>query len=185
MKLLIITARFPYPPYNGDSHRAYHQIKRLSRDHEIVLFSLSDKPVSEEAYAHVSQFCERIEVAHLSRWRAIWNVGTGVASRSALQVRYFNMPDAASRLQALLQQGQFDLIHATLIRVTPYVWETNGIPVVVDAIDSLGLSLGTRRRQIHGLKRIAYEIEYRRVRDFEKAVARKFPALIVISEQDR
>jgi polysaccharide biosynthesis protein PslH len=185
MKLLFVTARFPYPPYNGDSHRAYHQIKRLSRDHEIVLFSLSDKLVSEEAYSHVSQFCERIEIAYLSRWRALWNMAAGFATRSAIQVRYFNIPDAASRLQALLQQGQLDLIHATLIRVTPYVWNTDGIPVVVDAIDSLGLSLGTRRRQIHGLKRLAYEVEYRRVRDFEKAVARKFPALIVISEQDR
>lgn len=185
MRLLFVTARFPFPPFNGDSHRVYHQIRELNRDHRITLLSISDTPVTAEDYAEVAPYCERVEAIHLPRWRAGVNLGTGLVSRLPLQIHYYRMPQVKRRIEEILREGDFDLVHATLIRVAPYVWDIDRPPVVIDMIDSLALSLGTRRGQIGGPKRLAYDLEYRRVREYESAVVGHFPGLIVISENDR
>jgi len=55
----------------------------------------------------------------------------------------------------------------------------------VDLIDSLTLNLEGRRTQVHGVKRWAYELEYRRVRDYERHIARSQKNLIVSSPADQ
>src|SRR5215212_766056 len=117
MRICFLTPRFPYPPLKGDTLRVYHQLRALSRDHQITLLSLADAPVSAEDRAQVGALCERVEVVPLSRWRMLWNVGTGLASSRPLQVHYYRAAAVQARLAALLAEGRFDVIHATLIRV--------------------------------------------------------------------
>jgi len=185
MRICFLTPRFPYPPLKGDTLRVYHQLRTLSRDHEITLLSLADAPVSHDDYAQVAALCARVEVVPLPRWRMLWNVGTGLASSRPLQVQYYRSAAVHAKLAALLAQEPFDVLHATLIRVLPYVWKLRRPPVVVDLIDSLTLNLADRRDQVRGPKRLGYELEYRRVRRYEQAVVRHFPALVVTTEADR
>jgi sugar transferase (PEP-CTERM/EpsH1 system associated) len=185
MRICFLTPRFPYPPLKGDTLRVYHQLRTLSPDHRITLLSLADAPVSAADHAQIAALCERVEVVPLPRWRALWNVGRGVASSRPLQVHYYQMAAVQRRLTALLSGGRFDVVHATLIRVLPYVWQERRPPVVVDLIDTLTLNLADRRDQVRGPKRLGYELEYRRVRQYESAVVRHFPALVVTTEADR
>jgi glycosyltransferase involved in cell wall biosynthesis len=67
----------------------------------------------------------------------------------------------------------------------PYVWNIRHPPVVVDLIDSLGLNLADRRTQVGGPKRLGYELEYRRVLAYERAVVAHFPALVLSSPADK
>jgi sugar transferase (PEP-CTERM/EpsH1 system associated) len=185
MRICFLTPRFPYPPLKGDTLRVYHQLRTLSRDHRITLLSLADAPVSAADRAQVAALCERVEVVPLSRWRMLWNVGLGLASSRPLQVHYYQAAAARARLAARLAAERFDVIHATLIRVLPYVWNVRSPPVVVDLIDSLTLNLADRRSQVRGPTRLGYELEYRRVRRYERAVVEHFPALVVTTEADR
>ena len=59
------------------------------------------------------------------------------------------------------------------------------IPVVVDLIDSLTLNLEDRRRTLKGPLRLAFELEYRRVRSYERRVVQHFAALAVSSPADK
>jgi glycosyltransferase involved in cell wall biosynthesis len=102
-----------------------------------------------------------------------------------LQVLYYHEPKFQEKLGEVLANTDFDVVHATLIRMLPYVWGRSHIPVAVDLIDSLGLNLAARRKQVGGIKRMGYEVEYRRVRRYEAAVVRHFPALAVSSEADK
>jgi glycosyltransferase involved in cell wall biosynthesis len=56
--------------------------------------------------------------------------------------------------------------------------------VVLDLVDSLALNLETRRHRVPGLVRLAYELEYHRMRSYERAALARFPALIVTSQAD-
>ncbi|HYO48300.1 MAG TPA: glycosyltransferase [Chloroflexia bacterium] len=185
MRICFVTPRFPYPPLKGDTLRVYHQLRALSREHRITLVSLAEEPVSECVYAEVAAMCERVEVVQLARARVLLNLGTGVLAREPLQVLYYHEPKFQERLEEILTSQDFDVVHATLIRMLPYVWSRSGPPVAVDLIDSLGLNLAARRKQVGGIKRMGYELEYRRVRRYESAVVRRFPALVVSSEADR
>jgi sugar transferase (PEP-CTERM/EpsH1 system associated) len=185
MRICFIAPRFPYPAIKGDSLRVYHQLRALSQEHQITLLTMTEAPVSPAEYEQVASLCERVEVVPLSRWRALWNLGVGMLSRQPMQVRYYRTRTFRRRLAALLAEERFDVIHATLIRMLPYVWQVADVPVVVDLIDSLSLNLEARRLQVGGLKRLAYEVEYRRVRKYERSVVGHFPALVVSSPADQ
>ena len=47
MKIFVLLSRFPYPLEKGDKLRAFHQIKELSKKHEIILCALSDEKVDQ------------------------------------------------------------------------------------------------------------------------------------------
>ncbi|MBF6613591.1 MAG: glycosyltransferase [Chloroflexi bacterium] len=164
--------------------RAYHQIQALSREHTITLLSLAETTVTKSERAQVAELCHQVNVVPLPRTQALLNAGLGVASRLPLQVNYYRSTHFKQELGALLARERFDAIHTTLIRLLPYVWGLRQEPVVVDLIDSLSLNLADRRKQVGGLKRVAYEMEYRRVQQYERAVVRRFPALVVSSAAD-
>ncbi|MBF5042900.1 glycosyltransferase [Aggregicoccus sp. 17bor-14] len=185
MRLLFLTPRFPYPPHKGDVLRAYHQLRTLGREHAITLLSMADRPVAPEHLAHVQRLCERVEVVPLSRLQVLRNLGVGLLSRLPLQVRYHHSEAFQGRLEALRREHRFDAIHVTLMRMLPYVEGVQDTPVVLDLIDSLTLNLEGRRTQVRGVKRLAYELEYRRVRDYERNVVSRRTNLVVSSPADQ
>ena len=184
MRILFLSARFCFPLLKGDASRVYHQLRGLSPDHQITLLCTAESSVSKADYDNIASMCERLEVVPLSRQRVLANLGTGLFSRAPLQVSYYRSPALRHRLDSLLATGQFDVVHVTLARMLPYVWHLGRIPVVVDLIDSLGLNLQTRRKQARGLKRIGYELEYRRMVRYEREAVARFPALLVTSQAD-
>jgi glycosyltransferase involved in cell wall biosynthesis len=109
----------------------------------------------------------------------------GVLSKQPFQVSYFRSVVFKERLEATLAGGKFDVVHVTLIRMLPYIWDRHDVPVVVDLIDSLGLNLEARRNNMRGPRHLAYEIEYQRVLDYERSATERFPATVVSSEADR
>ncbi len=184
MRILFLTPRFPYPPLKGDTLRVYHQLRVLSKRHHITLISMAESPVIRSDYEHIAELCEHVSVVALPKWRTIANLGAGVVSRQPMQVSYYRAAQFKRQLRTALTGERFDVVHTTLIRMLPYVWTLKDPPVVVDLIDSLSLNLADRRAQVRGPKRLGYEIEYRRVRDYERAVVAHFPALIVSSAAD-
>jgi sugar transferase (PEP-CTERM/EpsH1 system associated) len=185
MRILFITPRFPYPPLKGDSLRTYHQIRVLSREHSVSLLAMSEGEVSRGDYARVAELCERVSVVPLPKSRAMFNLAAGVSSRLPLQVSYYRSAALREKLREMLAEGQFDVVHATLIRVLPYVWDLQQPPVVVDLIDSLTLNLQDRRDKVRGPMRVGYELEYGRVRRYEQEVVRHFRSLVVSSPADK
>lgn len=185
MRICFLTPRFPYPPIKGDKLRVFHQLQALSREHDIALLSLAESPPSAEERAQVERLCEQVIIVPLPRWRRVVNLATGVVyGRQPGQVRYYNTPALQPQLDGLLASERFDVVHVSLIRMLPYVWGLRNQPVVVDLIDSLALNLDARREQVAGPLRIAYNLEYRRVRAYEQAVVGRFSALVVSSPAD-
>lgn len=186
MRICFVTSRFPYPTTKGDTVRVYHQLKALSRRHQLTLVSLTDAPLGPDDLAPVAELCERIHIAPHRKWGRLSNLVTGTFSRDPMQVRYFRSAGLRTVLASALGDGRFDAVHATLIRMAPYVSElTPRMLVVLDLVDSVSLNLLSRRNESHGPKRLAYGMEYRRVRAYEEMVVRQFPRLVISSPVDR
>lgn len=187
MRILFLTPRFPYPPLKGDTLRAYHQIRALSaQGHNITLLSLG-APATREDKEGVERLCARVVSVPLPQARAWLNMGVGIFSSTPLQVSHYRSAAFRRVLEDTLAHEDFDAIHVALIRMLPYVWNigTSRPPIIVDLIDSLTLNLEDRRRTLRGFLRLAYEIEYRRVRNYEREVVRHFPSLAVSSPADK
>jgi len=185
LKILFILSRFPYPLDKGDKLRAYYQLKNLSKHHQVTLFSLNDGKLTNEAIAHVKQYCAHVEVQHLSKFQVGINLFKALFNKLPLQVAYFYSHRAQQKLNQLITAQKPDHIICQLIRTTEYVKHIDNIPKTLDFMDVF--SKGTERR-VSGAPfylRTILKMEHARLSAYENHIFSHFNNLVIISEQDR
>jgi sugar transferase (PEP-CTERM/EpsH1 system associated) len=186
VKICLVAPRFPYPTTKGDKLRVFHALKELSSRHEITLVAATDEPLADDARAIVARYCARLEVVPIPRLRSLTSLAFGATlSRLPLQTHFYSSPHLRRRLREVLAQTRFDIVHASLIRILPYVWDLEAPPVVVDLMDTFSRSIGLRRATAKPFLRFAYDLEARRVARYERAACRRFSMLFVCAEADR
>jgi sugar transferase (PEP-CTERM/EpsH1 system associated) len=185
LKILFITPRFPYPPLTGDQVVSYHRLRILGKRHEITLLSFYEKDEELAGIEQLSPFCHAIHTVRLPKWRSLLNVALmGPFSGLPLQVLYYHSAAFQKRLTALLDENRFDLIHAYMLRVAPYLSAVS-TPKILELIDSMQFNL-ERRVTMEGIpNRWLFTEELRRVTPYERKIGELFDQLIVVSEKDK
>lgn len=186
LNICFVTSRFPFPITKGDTLRAYHQVRELSRSHSIHLIAATETMVPESALAEMRTYCSGIDVVKISRARSLATIAAlGLGSRLPFQVLYYLAPELRARVQTALRQQDFDVIHAMTVRVAPAVLGVRDVPIVVDFMDSYAANIATRRQVVGAVARKAYDVEFARVTAYEREVARRVAGGVVIAEADR
>ena len=126
MKILFLSLRCPYPPHRGDRIRSYNFIKQLSKQHEVTLAYFAESEIDIESATHLEPFCERVEWVRFHRSFAFLNTGIHCLSRCPLQLHYWYAPQMRRKIDQILAQDRFELIHAHLFRMGQYVAELQG-----------------------------------------------------------
>ncbi len=185
MRILFLSLRCPYPPQRGDRIRSYHFIKHLSKRHDItsVYFAESDSDI--EAVEHLQSFCKRVEWVRFRPSYASINTAIHCLSPNPLQVHYWYSPQMQRKINQLLAEEDYDLIHAQLFRMGQYVKKTNGIAKVLDLCDSLALNLRRRAELDCTPKRFLVKLEEKRVRRYEVEIMKSFDEGTVVANFDR
>ena len=185
MRILFLCLRCPYPPQRGDRIRSYHFIKQLSRRHEITLVFFAESDSDIEAVRHLQPFCERVEWVRFRPNFAKLNTAIHCLSRTPLQVHYWYSPQMQRKINELLAENTFELIHAQLFRMGQYVINTQGIVKVLDLCDSLALNLSRRAELDCTPKRFLVKLEEKRVRQYEIDIMEAFDWGTVVASFDR
>ena len=185
MKIFVLLSRFPYPLEKGDKLRAFHQIKELSKNNEIVLCALSDEKVSKESIKILSEYCSEIKVIRLHKWsiylKLVWKQ---LFSNQSLQVAYFYNNKAQKVIDNLLQKHQPNHIYCQLIRVTEYVRKSK-IPKTLDYMDALARGMERRVEEAPFYLRWFLKSETIRLKRYEHFIFEDFDNTTIISEQDK
>ncbi|MBI4847287.1 MAG: glycosyltransferase [Nitrospirae bacterium] len=183
MNLLFITPRFPFPPDKGDKLRSFNFIKELSRKHSVNLLSFIESQEEKKHMPVLKKYCERVNVVYLPQWKSVLKMLLNVTAAEPFQVAYYRSKAMSRMLHRILQQNNFDLIHATLVRMADYVNDVSNIPIVIDHIDCLSLNMERRYKTEKGfLKRALFKKEWDAMRAWEHRY-KNVPS-IVTSEKD-
>ena len=185
MKILFLSLRCPYPPHRGDRIRSYHFIKQLSKQHAITLVYFAESESDIESVKHLQPFCERVEWVRFHRSLAFLNTGFHCLSTRPLQLHYWYAPRMQQKVNQLLAEEHFDLIHAHLFRMGQYVTEIQGPTKVLDLCDSLALNLNRRANLDCIPKRFLVKLEEKRVRRYEVDIMKAFDCGTVVAPFDR
>ena len=183
-KLLILTARFPYPLEKGDKLRIYHQIKTLSKQYEIILCSLTDEQVHVHDYQEVKEYCTRIYTFKLSKIKILKNTVRAFFSGLPFQIGYFFNQSFKAEIDSIIQKEKPHHIYCQLIRMAEYVRNSN-VPKTIDYMDTF--SIGTKRWAENAkwfLKPIIKR-EAKMLAAYERIVFKDFNHHTIISEQDK
>jgi len=184
MKIFVLLSRVPFPIEKGDKLRAYHQIRCLAKNNQIILCALSDSPVHPEAVKILADFCSEIHIIPIRKTGMIWNVIKAFFNGKPIQVGYFYRCNVQKKVNALIQQCKPDHIYCQLTRVSEYVKDIN-IPKTLDYQDIF--SMGARRRAelSASLPKMFFIMEYKRLLRYEHDIFDKFDHKTIISLPDR
>lgn len=185
MKILFIASRFPYPPIQGDRVRGYHFLRLLSQRYEVTLVTPVPGPVDARAQQVVTQLCECWIPVHIPQWQAIAHLSHFPFSSLPLQTLYFCPPAIQKRVQALLQEESFDLVHVQLARMAPVADGLGSVPRVLDFIDALSLNMHRRSIQEQWPMKLLFRLEAKRMARYERELISSFDHQVISSPLDK
>lgn len=184
MKLFFITSRVPYPLDKGDKLRAYHQLKYLSKKHDVLLCCLTDKNIDLDSVKHLEEFCS-VKIFKLSKLSIFLNLIVSFFSSKPYQVHYFYNPFIKRKIHNLINDFNPNHIYAQLIRTTEYVKELYHIPKTLDYMDSLSKGMERRINESNLFLRPFVINEHKRLLSYENIILDYFDNATIISYQDR
>ena len=184
MRIFFLLPRVPYPTEKGDKLRAFHQIKQLSRHHEIILCSLNDSVLHQDALHVLNKYVKAVHVINLNKFSILLNIIIAFFRGLPLQVGYFYNPSAKKQILKLIKKYQPDHIFCQLIRVAEYVKDIP-IPKTIDYQDVFSKGMDRRIALAPFYLKPLLKIEHRRLQKYEHMVFNHFDNKIIISEPDR
>lgn len=185
MKLVVLLSRFPYPLEKGDKLRAFHQIKELSKQHDVYLICLTDKKIQEPWRNEVQQYCKELHVFKLNFFFIYFNTFKQLFTDKPFQTGYFYSSSVKRKMDHLLTTIKPDHIYCQLIRTAEYVKNIHNIPKTIDYMDALGKGMHRRAEISSGIRKRLFQIEGRRLTAYENRIFDYFNHHTIISVQDK
>lgn len=185
MKILVLLSRIPWPLEKGDKLRAYHHLKVISKEHEVVLVCLTDSEVHPKAIENLSPYCQEIHFIKLSKIGILWNLATSIFNDKPFQVNYFYQKSAQKKVNHIIEKHMPRHLFVQLIRTAEYVKKYHVLTSTFDYMDAF--SMGAQRRiekAIPGIKTLL-TIEANRLKNYENYVFNHFTHKTIISKNDR
>jgi sugar transferase (PEP-CTERM/EpsH1 system associated) len=174
----------PYPLEKGDKLRAFNQLKVLSKRHEIYIFALNDTLLHKEAISILSSFCKEVHIFRLSKLSILGNVLRFLFTGKPLQCGYFYNRRAQKKVDKLIASINPDHIYAQLIRTAEYV-KNKPIKKTLDYQDLFSKGLYRIMEKSSAIKRRFVNIEYKRVKKYEKEIFNLFDNKTIITQEDK
>lgn len=175
MKVVVVSSRFPWPPFTGDRLRTVIWIDAL-RDH-CELTIVSPPGDVEPSYRGVRWFHARYQPLGLLRG-GIRAMAEGLPLHTLMAAPY-------DWKGALAGAGDQDVAIILLSRAEPWIRpHIRARRVVLDAIDSLALSASARSQSSRGPARWAWNMEARRMTRLERDMSARYDSVVVVNPDE-
>lgn len=185
MRLFVLLSRFPFPLEKGDKLRAFHQLRILSKHHDLYVCALHDNVLEQSWIEEVNPYCKELKTIRLSKVKQLVNLGFSVFKSEPFQVAYFYQNQAQKEISSLIEKWKPNLIYCQLLRTAKYVSHTQGIPKIIDFQDAFSKGIERRLETDPSYLRPVLQSELKRLSKYEQTVFKQFDNCTIISEQDR
>jgi sugar transferase (PEP-CTERM/EpsH1 system associated) len=194
MNILVLAWDIPATTNMPGSPRLFNLCKAISRQHRLTLAAFS---LSEERYetfladpAQQGVFKEIVVLPNPGDptwWRHQVNLLRGEPYFVTRNLAPAYHAEQCRRIRDLYVRGGFDVLYADGLSMAQYVVDSElDCPAIIDLHDSLSLLFSrTACAEPHWLKRLALRAQTRSIERWEKALGRRFRAIITNSTVDQ
>ncbi len=183
-QLLFLTQRIPYPPDKGDKIRAWHFLSHLAKNFHVHLGCFCDEPADLQHVAFLETVCASVCCRPLSPKRAklksLANLGTG----APLTLGYFADEALRNWVDATVAAHRPSRIFVFCSAMAPYALPHRAETRVLDMVDVDS----DKWRQYAATKAwpasAIYAREHRTLQEFERRIAAKFDATLLVSRAE-
>jgi glycosyltransferase involved in cell wall biosynthesis len=185
MKILAISPRIPEEGKKGDQVLSYHRLSFLARNHQIKLICFGAIEKDFDAKLKLESIGISVELIRLNKLVATVSLlRASLDVNTPFQCALFKSVLFKKAIQATLAEFKPDAIYAVTIRALVNI-SIYTKPLFVDMVDSMALNFSRRIDMVSGLKRILLNLEYQRVKEYEKKVAMLAERSFVVSSIDQ
>ncbi len=180
-KMLFISSRPLFPVIGGDQIRTVQQLELLQERFKVDVIYLTPDSTDEDISRHLKGI-ENIFRFQISRRTHILQTLRAMFNRLPLQVNYYYNKKAARKIEEII--GNYDAVFCNNIRTAEYVRKKRGITKYLDFVDAISMNYDKARHEAKGLKKLIYEIDYKRCKAYEQKCLESFDSCAVISDID-
>lgn len=186
MKIFVLLSRIPWPLEKGDKLRAFHQIRELSAENEVVVCALNTDPKADKqaAFRALQPYCVSVNFIDLPFYVIVWNLFVAWISGRPMQTGYFYGAGAAKRVKKLIAHHKPQLLYGQLLRVAEYIRKEPYFKVL-DYQDVFSKGIQRRIKNALFWKKPLFRTEYKRLLRYEEAIFDDFDIKTIISKPDR
>ncbi len=181
MKLLVLTAQYPFPPRVGSAVVAYNQLKELSKRHSIYLISSvtsTEKLDSPEFVEQVEVF-QRKQRTKIERWlRILLGSAPFVAASRSDEMR--------ARVREVIEHNKFDAILVYELHAIEYCPQASFNMTIANIEDPPWITLDrwSRLSVWSPWQKFKWSIYARLTKRYEAYVLPKLARALLLSEAD-
>lgn len=192
MKILYITAHFPYPPNNGARVRDFNILVQLSQKCQVTLLSFYEHAEQLAMAPELEKYCRDVHLIYRrsdeSRFLRYFNAATNLLYpvRPFHAVNYYSIK-FKNRLIKVLQDQTFDLVQIGFLHMAQYIKVVpREIPVLLDTHNADHLIMHRYFEAEQNLLKKCY-LRYQRekLKRYEKKMCKKFERCLTVSEKDK
>jgi glycosyltransferase involved in cell wall biosynthesis len=189
-RVLVLTELLPYPLVSGAKIRIYYVLRQLASRHQVTLLSFVRPDDRPEYIEHLRSFLSDVQTVPIERSRlrdvraAVLSLLTG---RPAIILRE-EIGAMRRRVEALLAEGSFDIVHADQIPMAQYGLLGQGT-AIRRLLDQHNATFQIIRRLAENepstWKRLLLKREAEAFRRYEVEVCPRFDHVTFVTDADR
>ena len=185
MKILFLSAWFPYPADNGSRIRVFNLVKALSRRHEVTLVSFTREPMTDGRLAEMRAYCNEVyAVAYRefnpTRLKAL----TGFLSPRPRYLVDSYSAEMETLVGRVSRDMTFDVVIASQMGVALYALALDRVPRVFEEVE-LGVFHEEFVAQDNLFLKARYGLTWWKLSRFLARLLPQFEACTVVSEPER
>jgi sugar transferase (PEP-CTERM/EpsH1 system associated) len=184
MNILYLAHRVPYPPNKGDKIRALWEIKSLSANHNIDLFTFYDHEEDRDSVAALKEYCRECYVEPLSWFSSRARAITAVLQRKPFSLAYFRSPRMVRRVRQALATRHYDVILCFGSGMAGYVDLQCSVPCVLDMVDVDSAKWAEYARSSSPLLRRLWRQEGELLAAYERFAAENFANTLLCTDAE-
>jgi sugar transferase (PEP-CTERM/EpsH1 system associated) len=123
MKILVVSPRLPWPPFDGGSIRVLEMLRHLSTHHRVTLLATTFGGEAPDDSGPLREICEHVETSMLSgrAWPVARRLCHGLLRRMPVIASFHHDPQLAARLRQLTSKRGYDVVQIEFSYAAPYV----------------------------------------------------------------
>jgi sugar transferase (PEP-CTERM/EpsH1 system associated) len=184
MRILYLAQRVPYPPDRGDKITTYHEVRHLSRRHEVAVACLADGEADLANVAPLAPFTTSVDAVVLRPTAARLRALAALVAGRPFTVAYFNERELHSRVAARMKAAKFDAVIVYSSGVAQFVEPYADVPRVMQFADLDSLKWEQYADNSRFLRAWLFRRECRLLLEYERHIATTFSHSLVCTPRE-
>lgn len=180
-KLLFISSRPLYPILGGDQIRTVQQLDLLKERFDVDVLYMTSPTDGADLQIYDNGINKSMPI-RISKFKHIIQTLRFLFNSLPLQVNYYYSKSVDKEVKSISQN--YDAVFCNNIRTAEYAMGLTGVVKYLDFVDAISMNYDKARKEAKGLKKLIYEIDYRRCKKYEQKCMEYFDSCAVISDID-